>query len=89
MVADKSGREYGEDWDYRDMKDLLRAGKSHSAGTVHWFGMKRRGQDLPLPKHPWLSVGTGITFLGKNLRMGNSLEQGWVRDLERDTKPGE
>lgn len=35
VVADKSGREYGEDWDYRDMKDLLRAGKSHSAGTVH------------------------------------------------------
>lgn len=70
VVADKSGREYGEDWDYRDMRDLLRAGKSHSAGTVHWFGMERRGQDLPLPKHPWLSVGTGITFLGKNLRMG-------------------
>lgn len=68
VVASLRGN-MGEDWDYRDTRDL-RAGKSHPAGTVHWFGMERRGQDLPLPKHPWPSVGTGITFLGKNLRMG-------------------
>lgn len=62
VVADKSGREYGEDWDYRDMRDVLRAGKSLSAGTVHWFGMERRGQDLPFPSTPGRQLVLALPF---------------------------
>lgn len=58
-VADKCGRGHGEDVELQVCEgSLLRAGKSHLAGTVHCFGTGDGGQDLPLPKS---SGDTGIT----------------------------
>lgn len=49
-VADKSGREYGEDVELQVCEgSLLRAGKSHLAGIVLWFGM---GDGGPRPTSP-------------------------------------
>lgn len=63
-MADKGGREYGEVVGLQVCEgSLLRAGKSHLAGIVHWFGVGDGGQDLTLPKS---SDDTDITFLGKS-----------------------
>lgn len=96
VVADKSGREYGEDVGLQGCEGfLLRAGKTHLPGIVPWFGMERGGRDLPLPQHPWPSVGTGISFLGKIWEWGGvhcrRVGLGFVSLIKagKETKSGE